>query len=179
MNKYFLIAVVALIGLSSCSDDLFKANAAPMTLTFQFENFAGSPADCILAGGFDSHGWDVTPAGYQVTWTGGNSNTVTVPNQISTDKILFRLVDSSWGTPTGIDYSVLEPNAWGSLSDHQSYASTDPNWGVGNGAGDAGSGIAGPGTWVPDGSTHAIVIDAKNGAGRASLSVDGTVYWGN
>lgn len=180
MKKILTAAVfAATLFLSSCSSDLFVAKT--ITLTFEFKNF-GADADasagsCYLAGGFTKNGWGDMKA-YPVTFAGGNSNVVTVPDQGTIDKILFRLSTTGWSNPDGIDMSVLEPNAWNNLADDHSYDSGDPNWGIGPGNGEtAGAGVASPSGGFAFGNTYAVVINGNGGTGRASLAIDGVTYW--
>ena len=147
------------------------------TLTINFSNFIDSAGvTTSLPGGWSVDDWGNGFSTYEFTFDGSGNGTVTISDQTSFGTILFRLANSDWSTPTGVDYSVLEPNAWNDVTDGHSYDSGDSNWAIGN------DGEAKPSGDFQLGTDYTITIDADpddNSAvdSRATLAIDGTVVW--
>jgi hypothetical protein len=147
------------------------AYVAPSKITFQFRNFIGAAnTSPSLVGDFTEDGW--THDVYVLNFDGDGNADVEVANQENLAKILFRVVvgGGDWSAPSGVDYVVLEPNAWNNLEDDHSYDSGDTNWGIGN------DGEAKPAGGFVFGTNYTVTIDAA-GNSRASLSIDGTTVW--
>lgn len=144
------------------------ATGADISLGFYFKNFSGA-ADVTadIVGAFTNSGW--TPGAYAVNFDQSGNAFVKVPGQTSIDSILFRLSNGSWGSPTGIDYTLIEPNAWNDLDDDHAYDSGDSNWAIGNSA------EAKPASNFVLGNKYIIIIDqqtdSEGNATRAKMSI--------
>lgn len=155
----------------SATPEILLSYVSPANITFQFRNFTGlANGTADLVGDFTVNGW--THGAYTLNFDASGNADVTVSDQEGLNKILFRLVvgGGDWGAPAGVDYSVLEPNAWDNLDDDHSYESGDSNWGIGN------EGEAKPDGGFAFGSDYTVTIDAAGG-GRASMAIDGTTVW--
>ncbi|AFG38391.1 hypothetical protein [Spirochaeta africana] len=168
MKKAIIIAGAIVFAIALVGCDTALHNAEDAQLTFKFVNFdAAEGVDANLAGGFDAGEW----GNWAHTFTFTDGGTEVTLAQRNLESVLFRFATDGWADPDGIDYDVLEPNAWNSVDDGHSYDSGDPNWGIGN------AGEAKPEGGFMPGGQYEIVIDALDGDSRAKMTIDGEVVW--